>query len=67
MAGDDAQVIQAPGGQIVYDHHRLALCQKPFDQVRADEARAAGDEDLLFVVRGAWCVSGGACGVVRGA
>ena len=42
-----AQVVPAAGGQIVNDHNAFAILQQPLHQVRADEARAAGDENVF--------------------
>jgi hypothetical protein len=38
------EILQRAGGKIVQPHDRLAEFQQRLQQVRADEARAAGDE-----------------------
>ncbi len=43
-----AQVVAAAGREIVNDHNRFAVGQQAFDEVSADETRAAGDEDGLY-------------------
>ena len=54
MRAHGPQVVQAPRGKVVHDGHGLAVGQQPLHQVRADEAGAAGDQDVM---RAADCVT----------
>jgi hypothetical protein len=40
------EVLALPGGEVVDDQHVVAARQVQLDDVRADEARPAGDDDL---------------------
>jgi len=40
-----AEVLQPPPGQVVDPDHDMASGQQPIDQVGADEAGGAGDEN----------------------
>ena len=50
MRANGLKVVQVAGGDVVEDRYGLAVGQEALDEVRADEAGAAGDED----VRGDW-------------
>jgi hypothetical protein len=40
------QILQAAGGKIINNRNRMAACQKSLNQMRPDEARPAGHEDI---------------------
>ncbi len=42
--GDGGQILASPGGQIIEDGHVIAALGQALDEVRANEARPAGDE-----------------------
>ena len=50
MCFDRAQIFQTAGGKIVNDDNAFAVGQQALDEVRADEARAAGDEDVFHTL-----------------
>jgi hypothetical protein len=47
MAANGPKVVEASCREIVNDHNLFAIRQQPFDQVRADEAGAAGDQNMF--------------------
>ena len=52
IAFNRCEIFAPAGGEIVDDNDGLFFGEQPFDEMRADEAGAAGDED----VGGAWSV-----------
>jgi hypothetical protein len=45
VALGEVEVGPAAGGEVVEDPHPVALAEEPLDDVRADEARAAGHQE----------------------
>jgi hypothetical protein len=50
MRYDRAQIVQTTCGKIVNDDDRFALGQQTLDEVRTDETRAAGDQNVFFPI-----------------
>jgi hypothetical protein len=44
VAGQVLDIFQAAGRQVVENRYLMALCQKPFGQVRTDETRPPSDQ-----------------------
>ena len=44
MGAHRAQVLEAAGREVVHDVHLVPLLEQSLDDVRADEAGAAGDQ-----------------------
>lgn len=41
------EIVQGPGGKIIYDRHGLPVRQQTLHQVRPDEASAAGYQNVV--------------------
>ncbi len=48
-ADDILQIFQSPGGAIINDRDGLSFRQQPLHQMRTDESRAAGHENMFFL------------------
>src|SRR5438093_4524180 len=49
LAGQGGNVLPAPRREVAETPHVISRAEKALDQMRADEARPAGDQDLLRV------------------